>query len=94
MNPRAIYETLLKYSAQMAKVAKDQDWDALGRLQEERASLLASLPARLPPLSPVDSEQIRIAIQQIQAHDATVLEYVLPWREQVGQLISKLTPSA
>lgn len=93
MSPPAIYETLLKLSAQMAKVARDQDWDSLSRLQDERTNLMAGLPNKLPPMSPADTERVRQAIQQIQAHDVSVMEYVTPWREQVGQLISKLTPS-
>lgn len=87
------YERLLELSAQMEQVAKDQDWDALNSLQNERAKLMIGLPNQLPAISPSDTERVRLSIQQIQAHDATVMKYVMPWREQVGRLISKLTPN-
>lgn len=94
MNRLAVYESLLKLSAEMAEEAKRQNWEALGHLQAQRSSLLAGQPSVLPTTPAGQADAIRNIIQQIQAHDASVMKYVTPWREQVGQLISKLPPAA
>lgn len=92
MNLLPAYQSLLQLSAQMAAMAEHQDWEALGRLQAQRADLISALPACLPALSAAEADTLRTIINQIQTYDATVLEYAEPSRAQIGALISRLTP--
>ena len=94
MTISATYALLLKLSAQMADAAERQDLEALSGLQTQRNALLATLPKKLPALSIKDIETVRQLIQGIQAHDLKIMKYVMPWREQVGQLIANLPPVA
>jgi hypothetical protein len=93
MSLPAGYAKLLEVSRQMPPVARAQDWETLSRCESERGQLLATLPT--PPVlrSANEAAALRICLQEIQDCDRQVLEYVLPWREQVGQLLNKLMAS-
>jgi hypothetical protein len=88
----ASYQSLLDLSQQMAFLATQQDWDELGQLEKKRAVLIASLPPRLDRLPNSEQRAIAIIIQQILRCDETIQEYLVPWREHVGTLLSRLQP--
>jgi len=94
MSLPAGYAKLLEISRQMPLFARAQDWEALARCESERGQLLAALPTPPVPRSANETAAIRICLQEIQDCDRQVLEYVLPWREQVGQLLGKLAVPA
>ncbi len=75
----------------MARLACEQAWDELAKIELERRSLITQSPTLILSRLPV-SEQlaIRALIEQIQQCDQTVREYLLPWRESVGSLLARL----
>ncbi len=75
----------------MARLACEQAWDELAKIELERRSLITQSPTLILSRLPV-SEQlaIRALIEQIQQCDQTVREYLLPWRESVGNLLARL----
>ncbi|MDD2741875.1 MAG: flagellar protein FliT [Rhodocyclaceae bacterium] len=92
MSVLARYQNLLDLSQEMALLATEQAWDKLGDLQAKRATLIASLPPRLNGLPDAEQRAIAGIIQQILRCDETIQEYLVPWREQVGILLSHLQP--
>lgn len=92
MDLLAAYRTLLEISAQMAEAAEREEWETVSHLQAQRAAMISAEPARLPQLTAADAEALRALITQIQAHDATILDYAAPCREQIATLISRLAP--
>lgn len=79
----------LALSEEMAKLAREQAWDALSAKERQRAALLATLPAALPA-SPRDSAALAELIKQIQACDNEVREFVEPWMEHTQGLLAGL----
>ncbi len=79
----------------MARLACEQAWDELAKIELERRSLITQSPTLILSRLPV-SEQlaIRALIEQIQQCDQTVREYLLPWRESVGNLLARLETKA
>lgn len=75
----------------MASLACDQAWNDLAKIELERRSLITQSPKLILATLPI-SEQlaIRALIEQIQQCDQTVREYLLPWRESVGNLLARL----
>lgn len=95
MNLLTRYETLLGLSQEMATLARQQAWDALTQLETQRAALVATLPATSgAALSATEQRTLAATIKQIQACDQTVREYVLPWQEHVGSLLTRLAPKS
>lgn len=91
MNLLQSYEAMLQVSSRMAEAAERQEWDDLNQLQQQRAAIIATLPQSLPPPVSADAAAVRDIIRQIQAHDATVLEYANISREQIGKLIARFS---
>lgn len=87
------YEALLSLSQTMAGLAEAQAWESLVQTELARRELFAQIPAAALPSLPAD-EQKRVAaiIQQIQAFDKSVNDYVLPWRDSVSALLVSLQP--
>ncbi len=79
----------------MASLACDQAWNDLAKIELERRSLITQSPKLILSTLPI-SEQlaIRALIEQIQQCDQTVREYLLPWRESVGNLLARLETKA
>ncbi len=98
MRPLTYYQTLLEHSQRMVTLACEQAWDELAKIELERRSLITQSPASiLSILSTLPiSEQlaIRALIEQIQQCDQTVCDYLLPWRESVGSLLTRLETKA
>jgi hypothetical protein len=86
------YQSLLKLSQEMALQATQQCWDKLAELEAQRAVLIASLPPRLNGLPDVDQRAIALIIKQTLRCDETIQEYLVPWREHVSTLLSRLQP--
>ena len=80
------FRNALVLSEEMAKLAREQDWDALTVTERQRAALLATLPATLPA-NTRDSAALAELIKQIQACDSEVREYVEPWMEHTQGLL-------
>jgi hypothetical protein len=95
MRPLAYYQALLEHSQHMARLACDQAWNDLAKIELERRSLITQSPTLILSTLPI-SEQlaIRALIEQIQQCDQTVREYLLPWRESVGNLLARLETKA
>ena len=95
MRPLTYYQALLEHSQRMALLACEQAWDELAKIELERRSLITQSPASILSTLPI-SEQlaIRALIEQIQQCDQTVREYLLPWRESVGNLLARLETKA
>lgn len=91
MNLLQSYEAMLQVSLRMVEAATRQEWDALNQLQQQRTAIIAMLPKRFPPPASADAAAVRDIIRQIQAHDATVLEYANISREQIGNLIARFS---
>ncbi|MBL8430372.1 MAG: flagellar protein FliT [Dechloromonas sp.] len=87
------YDTLLALSCQMLALAKQQDWESLAQVQEQRARLIAGLPPALASMTPAEQAAMRLSIQEIQGLDSEILAYVTPWREDVAKLLPRLSPS-
>ena len=79
----------------MARLACEQAWDELAKIELERRSLITQSPTLILSRLPV-SEQlaIRALIEQIQQCDQTVREYLMPWRDSVGNLLARLETKA
>ena len=95
MRPLTYYQALLEHSQHMASLACDQAWNDLAKTELERRSLISQSPKLTLSTLPI-SEQlaIRALIEQIQQCDQTVREYLLPWRESVGNLLARLETKA
>jgi len=95
MRPLTYYQALLEHSQRMALLACEQAWDELAKIELERRSLITQLPVSILSTLPI-SEQlaIRALIEQIQQCDQTVCDYLLPWRESVGSLLTRLETKA
>ena len=95
MRPLTYYQALLEHSQRMALLACEQAWDELAKIELERRSLITQSPVSILSTLPI-SEQlaIRALIEQIQQCDQTVREYLLPWRESVGNLLARLETKA
>lgn len=91
MSLPASYAKLLELSRQMQLAARAQDWERLSRNEAERGRLIATLPAQPAYRSTSEAAAIGACLREIQDCDRQVLDYVLPWREQVGRLLGKLT---
>jgi DNA-binding transcriptional regulator YbjK len=83
------FRNALALSEEMAKLAREQAWDALSAKERQRAALLATVPAALPA-SPHDSAALAEVIKQIQACDSEVREFVEPWMEHTQGLLAGL----
>ena len=79
----------------MARLACEQAWDELAKIELERRSLISQSPKLILSTLPI-SEQlaIRALIEQIQQCDQTVREYLMPWRDSVGNLLARLETKA
>ena len=79
----------------MARLACEQAWDELAKIELERRSLISQSPKMILSTLPI-SEQlaIRALIEQIQQCDQTVREYLMPWRDSVGNLLARLETKA
>ena len=86
------YETLLRLSEKMAELARTQDWETLAAVEVQRTALIPQLPKDVSVLAPEEQAEIATTIAQIKAYDSEVLEYVMPWREQVSLLLDRLAP--
>ena len=95
MRPLTYYQALLEHSQRMASLACEQAWDELAKIELERRSLITQSPASILSTLPI-SEQlaIRALIEQIQQCDQTVREYLMPWRDSVGNLLARLETKA
>lgn len=87
------YTQLLELSRQMQLAARAQDWESLSRCEAERGRLIATLPPRPSYRSTSEAAAIAACLREIQDCDRQVLDYVLPWRQQVGELLGKLEAS-
>lgn len=85
------FRNALVLSEEMAKLAREQDWDALTVTERQRAALLATLPATLPA-NTRDSAALAELIKQIQACDSEIREFVEPWMEHTRGLLAGLAP--
>ena len=74
----------------MVNQACQQSWEALAQLESQRAALLTELPESLASVQGPERAGVVEIIRQIQECDRAVLEYVMPWREQVGALLARL----
>lgn len=86
------FRNVLVLSEEMAKLAREQAWDALTVKERQRAALLATLPATLPA-NTRDSAALAELIKQIQACDNEVREYVEPWMAHTKSLLARLSPN-
>lgn len=86
----AIFRKALALSAEMAKLAKEQEWEALTATERQRAALLTALPAILPT-NTHDSVALVELIKQIQTFDNEVREFVEPWMEHTKGLLAGLS---
>ena len=79
----------------MARLACEQAWDELAKIELERRALISQSPKLILSTLPI-SEQlaIRALIEQIQQCDQTVREYLMPWRDSVGNLLARLETKA
>lgn len=91
MQVQDTFRNALVLSEEMAKLAREQDWDALSVTERQRAALLATLPATLPA-NTRDSAALAELIKQIQVCDSEVREYVEPWMEHTQGLLAGLSP--
>lgn len=90
-----VLETLrnaLTLSAEMVKLAQEQEWDLLTAKERHRAVLLATLPTKLPT-NTSDSAALAELIKQIQACDSEVREFVEPWMAHTKALLARLSPN-
>lgn len=84
------YTELLLLSEKMLVLAKNQEWEALGKIEAQRAQMLPGLCCQPANLELAAFEEIADVIRQIQAIDREILDYVTPWREQAATLLSHL----
>ena len=86
------YQSLLALSERMVGFAREQDWDALVAMEEERGALMNTLPAQLPALPAEQAKSIALAIERILECNTIIHEHVAPWREQVSILLAAFSP--
>lgn len=91
MPPLDSYLKLLELSREMLDLAKQQAWDALLATERRRTVLLVSIPVQLPRQHAPDAAAISGLIQQIQACDREILEYVQPWMADAAKLLARLS---
>lgn len=94
MSLPASYAKLLELSQQMREFAVGQDWEALTRCEAERAGLIAAMPSRPAVFSASEAKAVANCLRQVQNCDRQILDYVMPWREQVATLLSRLSTSS
>lgn len=87
------YPTLLKLTRQMLELAKQQEWEALAKAQEQRATLIADMSAASPSLTSAQLATIAPTLREIQSLDREIFEHLSPWHEDVAKLLARLTPS-
>ena len=89
-----VLETLrnaLALSAEMVKLAQEQEWESLTAKERQRAVVLATLPTKLAA-NTRDSVALAELIKQIQACDSEIREFVEPWMEHTRGLLAGLAP--
>lgn len=87
------YTTLLDLTRQMLELAKQQSWESLAQAQEQRTTLISGISAKNPALTPAELAAMAPTIREIQGLDRKILEHVIPWREDVAKLLTRLAPS-
>ncbi len=85
------FRKALALSEEMAKLAKEQAWEALAATELQRADLLATLPTSLVA-ERGDSASFAELILKIQDCDNEIREFVEPWMEQTRVLLDRLSP--
>jgi hypothetical protein len=72
----------------MRDAARQQDWDQLAIVGEERDGILATLPEALPPMSVAESSQLRPLIEEILACHTEINEHAGPWLDHTRTLLA------
>lgn len=85
------FRNALALSEKMAKLAKEQAWEALAATERQRATLLATLPTSLVA-ERGDNASFAELILKIRDCDNEVREFVEPWMEQTRVLLDRLSP--
>ncbi|MBS1197799.1 MAG: Flagellar protein FliT [Proteobacteria bacterium] len=88
------YQSLLSLSERMVEMAREQDWDNLVALENERTVLSAKLPPSLATLQPNETPAIADAIKRILECNGVIQEHVEPWMAQVSTLLAAFSPKA
>ena len=87
------YQALLECSQRMVVLAREQAWDDLANAEAARRAIISDMPnSTLQALPLAEQQSIRALDEKIQQCDQTVRDYVLPWQESVGKLLSRLEP--
>lgn len=84
------YQKIVQLTRQMLAVARAHDWDELSSLGSARDSLLASVPARLPPMTVAENLKVQKAIEEILAAHAEITDHATPWLKHTATLLSAL----
>ena len=93
MNSERQYASALELTRQMLSAARAQDWDALTRIERQRAQLVeeaagaAANAASAANLSAAEKGRIAAIIGDIEADNAEILERVQSWREDAKILL-------
>jgi len=96
MDPAERFEAMSRLSRQMVVAARQNDWDALCRLESELAALRdqpAPDPQALARLPQAERERLVALITSMQADDAAVREVVEPFLDSVRGLLSSRSRS-
>lgn len=83
---------ILKLSTEMLQLAEQQNIEGLAALEARRSAALATLPAKWPASAPKEAASMRRQLEEILSLDAKAQELLLPWRDQMATLLSKLQP--
>lgn len=89
----SFYQSMGELSQRMASAARAEDWDELGRLEQELAAIRDHLQRVDPPLRqatlPEAERQIKVKlIRQILADDREIRAYAQPWMERVRGMLA------
>ncbi len=82
------YEKLAALTLTMLDAARHQDWDELTAIGFTRDRLVATLPAKLPPMPANDSARIARSIKETLACHTEIAERAGPWMEQTARLLA------
>lgn len=87
----ADYRAVLSLSQQMYAATEIGDWNCVSKLNSERETLIASLPAMLPPLDEATGRRIADLIRATLDCDRRVRDRAEAWLNDASPLLEALS---
>jgi len=84
----AMYETLAGLTGKMSTAAKANDWDGLGRMEQQCDVVKSAAATGIPALDGAARQRKIALIKQIMANDRAIRACTEPWMNKVDALMS------